>query len=114
MNTVAQEVQYAVRWLANAPGFVAVVMLTLALGIGANAAIFTVVHAVLLRPLPYPGPGRLVTIQHYYPLQGPLESAGLCARLSRISGRHQELRSGRRREGRRSESHGQRRPRTRG
>ena len=69
-----QELRYAARRLWRAPGFAAVVIVTLALGIGANAAIFTVIDAVMLRPLPYPQPQRLVVIQHYYAKLGPLEA----------------------------------------
>ena len=54
------DVKYTLRTLARQPLFYTVVILTLALGVGANAAIFTVVNAVLLRPLPYPDPGRLM------------------------------------------------------
>jgi len=55
-----RDVTYAVRLLARAPGFAAVALVTLALGIGANAAIFSVVRAVILRPPPYRDPARLV------------------------------------------------------
>ena len=66
MDTMRQDLRYAVRRLAAAPLFSATVVLMLALGIGANTAIFSVVNAVLLRPLPYPEAGALVHLNHVY------------------------------------------------
>ena len=62
LEDFARDVRFAFRTLAKSPGFTAVVVLTLAVGIGANTAIFSVVNAVLLRPLPFVAPDRLMSV----------------------------------------------------
>ena len=62
MESVWNDVRYAARRLAGEPGFAAVAVVTLALGIGLNSAIFSLIDAMLLRPLPYEQPERLVDL----------------------------------------------------
>jgi predicted permease len=70
MESFIQDVRYAIRKLANSPGFALLTVLTLALGIGANCAIFSVVNSVILRPLAYPEPNRLTFITSQFPALG--------------------------------------------
>ena len=80
MQTFLKELRYGARRLKLSPAFTTIVVMTLALGIGANTAIFSVVNAVLLKPLPYREPDRLLTIEHLYPsldnMQAPVSVRG--------------------------------------
>ena len=74
MSALWMDLRYGARGLVRSPGFTFSAVFTIALGIGANAAIFTMVDGVLLKPLPYPEPERLVRI---YESNGPLNKWSL-------------------------------------
>src|SRR5215472_10961226 len=70
MDTILKDIRYGTRGLINRPGFTIVAVITLALGIAVNTAIFSVVDGVLLRPLRFPEPERLMVINERNPQQG--------------------------------------------
>jgi predicted permease len=80
MNTVGwidalwSDIRYAVRFFGSHPAFTAVAIMTLALGIGANTAVFSVINSILLKPLPYPHSGELVALRQVAPGAGPMVS----------------------------------------
>lgn len=73
-DTLIQDIRYAVRTLAARPAFAAAAIVTLAIGIGANAAIFSVIDALVFRSLPYPNGDRLVAINNAYPKTGEFDA----------------------------------------
>src|SRR5215469_10793177 len=79
MHSVASDLRYAARELARRPGFTATAVLSLALGVGATSAVFSVIYAVLINPFPYPGAERIMSVGlkdktgaiRYYGFTGP-------------------------------------------
>ena len=70
LETIAQDVRYALRMMRKNPGFTIVAILSLAIGIGANTAVFSIADALLLRPLPIPRPGEVITVGSTASIQG--------------------------------------------
>ena len=82
MDSIIKDLQYGLRGLLKHPGFAAIAVITLALGIGANTAMFSVINGVLLRPLPYHQPERIVTIWEESPERGMYEMPVSFANMS--------------------------------
>src|SRR5688572_1992403 len=77
LDTLLRNLRYACRGLVRTPGFTATVVLTLAVGIGANTAVFSAIDAVLLRPLPFPDPDRLVQLTQVIAARGETNTSAV-------------------------------------
>ena len=91
MNSLWQDLKFALRILGKNPGFTVVAIFTLALGIGANTAIFSLVHTVLLQPVPYPGANRLISIGQYDTRSGATSGALSLPKFKQIAEQNRTL-----------------------
>ena len=107
-DNLRQDLRHAVRSLLRAPAFTVVTILTLALGIGANTAIFSIVNGVILRPLGYPKPEQLMYLTTQFPALGFDAVLGVAAGVLRVPRDQPVVRRGRRVHDRRGQPHGRR------
>jgi putative ABC transport system permease protein len=89
-ESLAQDLRHAFRILGKSPGFAAIAVATLAVGIGMNTAVFSIVNAVMLRALPYPDPGRLISLWEEQLKQGPSKMNSSGSNLGGMGGKARE------------------------